>query len=180
MSDDDSSFGSSSSEEEGVYTVQSIVSKRGGRGGKKVEYLVRWKGYGSDDDTWEPIDSLAESAAEAIAAFEKKPAKRTAAATTKQPKPPSRSSRRESSAKRNATEPQPPAEPRPPVEMRDLNDVSASDLVAACLHPSAPAMSKDLAERLCADHSFHNADDTKRRIRNVYSEPDFNPRNSNV
>ena len=116
MSDDDSSFGSSSSEEEGVYTVQSIVSKRGGRGGKKVEYLVRWKGYGSDDDTWEPADSLAESAAEAIAAFEKKPAKRkAAAATTKQPKPPSRSSRRESSAKRAATEPQPPAEPRPRV-----------------------------------------------------------------
>ena len=165
MSDDDSSFGSSSSEEEGVYTVQSIVSKRGGRGGKKVEYLVRWKGYGSDDDTWEPIDSLAESAAEAIAAFEKKPAKRTAAATTKQPKPPSRSSRRESSAKRNATEPQPPAEPRPPVEMRDLNDVSASDLVAACLHPSAPAMSKDLAERLCAARPFRDADDAKRRVK---------------
>ena len=73
---------------------------------------------------------------------------------------PGRSSRRESSVKRAATEPQPPVEP---VEMRDANDV---DLVATCLHPSATAMSKDLAERLCADHPFHNADDAKRRARN--------------
>ena len=73
---------------------------------------------------------------------------------------PGRSSRRESSVKRAATEPQPPVEP---VEMRDANDV---DLVATCLHPSATAMSKDLAERLCENHPFNNADDAKRRARN--------------
>ena len=41
-----------SSEEEGVYTVQSVVAKRTARRrGGKVEYLVRWEGYNSDDDT---------------------------------------------------------------------------------------------------------------------------------
>ena len=73
---------------------------------------------------------------------------------------PGRSSRRESSVKRAATEPQPSVEP---VEMLDAND---ADLVATCLHPSVTAMSKGLVERLCADHPFNNADDVKRRARN--------------
>ena len=80
-----------SSEEEGVYTVQCIVAKRTARRrGGKVEYLVRWEGYGSDDDTWEPAHALAGTAKQAVAAFEKgkaKPAsRRESAAAPKKPR----------------------------------------------------------------------------------------------
>ena len=81
----------SSEEEEGVYTVQCIVAKRAARRrGGKVEYLVRWEGYGSDDDTWEPAHALAGTAKQAVAAFEKgkaKPAsRRESAAAPKKPR----------------------------------------------------------------------------------------------
>ena len=37
-----------------------------------VQYLVRWKGFDdSDEDTWEPLDSLLGSAQQAIERFEK-------------------------------------------------------------------------------------------------------------
>ena len=36
--------------------VKKIVDKRIVK--KKVEYLVRWKGYSSADDTWEPASNL--------------------------------------------------------------------------------------------------------------------------
>lgn len=42
--------------------------RRLGRG-KRVEYLVRWTGYGPEDDTWEPLSNLS-GAQEAIAAYE--------------------------------------------------------------------------------------------------------------
>ena len=37
--------------------VESIVDKRKNKKGK-TEYLVRWKGYDSEDDTWEPEQHL--------------------------------------------------------------------------------------------------------------------------
>lgn len=37
--------------------VERIVDKRRNRKGK-VEYLVRWRGYGSEEDTWEPESHL--------------------------------------------------------------------------------------------------------------------------
>ncbi len=36
--------------------VERMVGKRSVRG--HVEYLVRWKGYGQFDDTWEPAANL--------------------------------------------------------------------------------------------------------------------------
>ena len=44
-------------EDEGyAFTVERIVSKR--IVGAGVEYLVRWKGYGAGDDTWEKAKDM--------------------------------------------------------------------------------------------------------------------------
>jgi hypothetical protein len=42
--------------EESVYDVEQIVGKRIRKG--KIYYLVKWDGYPSDQNTWEPIDNL--------------------------------------------------------------------------------------------------------------------------
>ncbi|XP_059357984.1 chromodomain Y-like protein [Carassius carassius] len=42
---------------EELYEVERIVGKRKNRKGK-TEYLVRWRGYGFDGDTWEPENHL--------------------------------------------------------------------------------------------------------------------------
>lgn len=50
------------------YEVDKILkSRRTGRS-KKLEYYIRWKGYGPNDDTWEPVENVA-NAKEAIAKF---------------------------------------------------------------------------------------------------------------
>lgn len=43
--------------EEEVFEVLKILARRKSRRGK-LEYLVRWKNYGEEDDTWEPIENL--------------------------------------------------------------------------------------------------------------------------
>ncbi|XP_061835221.1 chromodomain Y-like protein [Nerophis lumbriciformis] len=42
---------------EDFYEVEKIVDKRKSKKGR-VEYLVRWRGYGSEGDTWEPESHL--------------------------------------------------------------------------------------------------------------------------
>ena len=39
------------------FEVEAIIDKRQNRKGK-TEYLVRWKGYDKQDDTWEPEQNL--------------------------------------------------------------------------------------------------------------------------
>jgi len=55
------------SDEEGEYEVESIADKRMKKG--KVEYLVKWIGWSSDDNTWEPVGNL--ECPEIISAYEK-------------------------------------------------------------------------------------------------------------
>jgi len=40
----------------GEYEVERILSKRRKHG--KTEYLIKWQGYNSDDNTWEPTENL--------------------------------------------------------------------------------------------------------------------------
>ena len=56
-----------------VYEVENIVAKRINEKSAKgeYEYLVEWKGYTSDSNTWEPAKHLT-NAADAIAAFERR------------------------------------------------------------------------------------------------------------
>jgi len=56
--------GSDAAEE---YVVEQILQKRITAG--RTEYLLKWKGYGTDDNTWEPMDNL--GCPELIEAFEK-------------------------------------------------------------------------------------------------------------
>ena len=64
-----SSSPSESSQEEPEFTVESIVEKRRVNG--KLEYLIKWKGYSSDENTWEPKENL--NCPELLKEFEKGP-----------------------------------------------------------------------------------------------------------
>ena len=46
-------------EEDQVYIVEKVVSKRKAKGGK-TEYLIKWQGYEESDNTWEPEDNVSD------------------------------------------------------------------------------------------------------------------------
>ena len=43
-------------ESEENFEVEEIVNHRYRKG--KIQYLIRWKNYGAEDDTWEPHENL--------------------------------------------------------------------------------------------------------------------------
>ncbi len=40
------------------FEVERLLDRRRGRGRAGWQYLVRWKGYGAHEDTWEPVANL--------------------------------------------------------------------------------------------------------------------------
>jgi hypothetical protein len=59
--------------EEDEYEVEAVLDSRLVRGQR--QYLVRWKGYGQFDDTWEPAANL-QNAQDKVKEFEEKKTKR--------------------------------------------------------------------------------------------------------
>jgi hypothetical protein len=52
-----------------VFQLEEILDSR--KRGRATEYKVRWRGFGEEEDSWEPERSLMKSAPEAVNKFKK-------------------------------------------------------------------------------------------------------------
>jgi len=69
----------------GQYEVEEIVESQIDAETMQHMYFVKWKGYSSDENTWEPKQNLLPGAADLVAEFDKKK-KATAQADDAKPK----------------------------------------------------------------------------------------------
>jgi len=65
-------------EEEEEYVVETVLRHRTTRKGT-IEYLLKWKGFSQDDNTWEPAENL--NCPELIEAYHKEKEKKKKTAT---------------------------------------------------------------------------------------------------
>lgn len=56
------------------WQVEEILDKKVSKSGKYIRYLIKWRGYGPEDNSWEPMANL-QNANELIQKFEEKFAK---------------------------------------------------------------------------------------------------------
>ncbi|CAG7831108.1 unnamed protein product [Allacma fusca] len=77
------------SESEDIYEVEKIVRKRVSDG--RVEYLIKWQGYSSSENTWEPIENL--QCHELVNGFEKSLKRKPRGKTAPRKLPPNSSTR---------------------------------------------------------------------------------------
>merc|ERR1712150_437361 len=96
-------FKMASSESEGEqYEVAQILGSR--KKGRIQEYLVRWEGYGEEEDTWEPARNLAKFAATKIDEYNRLNAKTPAKAAKTPAKTPRRQVTKTPAKKSESTE----------------------------------------------------------------------------
>jgi hypothetical protein len=50
--------------DENVFEVEAVIGRRFIRGG--VEFLIRWKGFSEEHNTWEPAANLSDAARESV------------------------------------------------------------------------------------------------------------------
>merc|ERR1712195_112781 len=74
--------GDGNDDEEGEFEVEKISKKRKNNG--RLEYFVKWKGYATSENTWEPVENL-ETAQDLVKRFEEEERQKEDAKKGKKP-----------------------------------------------------------------------------------------------